>query len=46
MQQHIHIHSDHLIAQEKAIKDIKGIVRNHYKKHFPFVIYSVRENEL
>jgi GR25 family glycosyltransferase involved in LPS biosynthesis len=40
------IHSDHLIAQEKAIKDIKGIVRNHFKTGFPFVIYSVRENEL
>ena len=40
------IHSDHLIAQEKAIKDIKNIVKNHYKNPFPFVIKSVDEHEL
>lgn len=31
------IHSDHLVAHEKAIKDIKKIILQHFIHNFPFV---------
>lgn len=40
------IHSDHLVAQANAIKDIKMIMRQHYKTPFPFVLNAVSAEEL
>ncbi len=40
------IHSDHLIAQAKAIRDIKMIMKQHYTNPFPFVTDAVTEEEM
>lgn len=40
------IHSDHLIAQGKAVKDIKKVMEYHYNKPFPFVRTAIDISEL
>jgi GR25 family glycosyltransferase involved in LPS biosynthesis len=40
------IHSDHLIAQGKAIRDIKEVMYLHYSAPFPFVKEAVSREEL
>lgn len=40
------IHSDHLIAHETAIRDIKKVMKQHYVTPFPFVTDAVAEEQL
>jgi hypothetical protein len=39
------IHTDHLEAHERAIKDIKSIVKMHNIKPFPFVLKTNDAND-
>lgn len=40
------IHSDHLVAQAKAVVAIKTVIQQHYIKPFPFVKKAVKIEEL